>query len=347
MEQAAPSGHRAKCLIIDAAEIRPSHDAGSRAILDISQVLSEIGFEVNFLWENDPDFNDELASTDAKFAFVNRPSLFNRVYGRVNNRIKIIYLAHDLHTLRLERELALSNRLSSASVRAMRLIEQVAFEKCTLALLPTEVEADFVRETWGAKNVEQLNYFHFAPTELSESMGKKLVFVGGQAHSPNADGVGWFVNRVLPSLQSNFPDLEVVIIGSWLSDFIKSASLLGVKFMGLIDEETLSKTLASSTIGIAPLRFGAGVKRKVLDYLNHGLPVVSTSIGIEGMTDSGGPPPGVLVAESEQDWISVISHLLESTERRQILGSEGVEFIRANYSREIMADTLKKLLGSI
>jgi hypothetical protein len=229
----------------------------------------------------------------------------------------------------------------------MRLIEQVAFEKCTLALLPTEVEADFVRETWGAKNVEQLNYFHFAPTELSESMGKKLVFVGGQAHSPNADGVGWFVNRVLPSLQSNFPDLEVVIIGSWLSDFIKSASLLGVKFMGLIDEETLSKTLASSTIGIAPLRFGAGVKRKVLDYLNHGLPVVSTSIGIEGMTDSGGPPPGVLVAESEQDWISVISHLLESTERRQILGSEGVEFIRANYSREIMADTLKKLLGSI
>jgi hypothetical protein len=220
MEQAAPSGHRAECLIIDAAEIRPSHDAGSRAILDISQVLSEIGFEVNFLWENDPDFNDVLASTDAKFVFVNRPSLFNRVYARVSKRIKIIYLAHDLHTLRLERELAVSNRLSSASVRAMQLIEQVAFDKCTLALLPTKVEADLVRETWGAKNVEQLNYFHFAPTELSESMGKKLVFVGGQAHSPNADGVGWFVTRILPSLQSNFGDLEVVIVGSWLDDFI-------------------------------------------------------------------------------------------------------------------------------
>ena len=347
MEQAPPLGHRAKCLIIDAAEIRPSHDAGSRAVLDISQVLSEIGFDVDFLWENEPDFNDALASTDAKFAFVNRPSLFNRVYARLNNRIKSIYLAHDLHTLRLERELALSNRLTSASVRAMRLLEQVAFEKCTLALLPTKVEADLVREVWGAKNVEQLNYFHFAPTELSESIGKKLVFVGGQAHSPNADGVGWFITRILPSLQSSFPDLEVVIVGSWLDDFIKGASLLGVKFMGLIDEKTLSKTLTSSTIGIAPLRFGAGVKRKVLDYLNHGLPVVSTSIGIEGMTDSGGPPPGVLVAESEQDWISVISHLLESAERRQILGSEGVKFIRANYSREIMADTLRKLMGSI
>jgi glycosyltransferase involved in cell wall biosynthesis len=347
MEHATPSGHRAKCLIIDAAEIRPCHDAGSRAILDISQVLSEIGFEVNFLWENDPNFNDALASTDAKFAFVNRPSLFNRVHARVSNRIKIIYLAHDLHTLRLERELALSNRLSIASVRAMRLLEQVAFEKCTLALFPTKVEADLVRETWGAKNVEQLNYFYFAPTEPSELMGKKLVFVGGQAHSPNADGVGWFITRILPSLQSSYPDLEVVIVGSWLDDFIKSASLLGVEFMGLIYEETLSKTLASSTIGIAPLRFGAGVKRKVLDYLNHGLPVVSTSIGIEGMTDSGGPPPGVLLAESEQDWISVLSELLESTERRQILGSEGVEFIQANYSREIMADTLRKLLASI
>jgi glycosyltransferase involved in cell wall biosynthesis len=178
-------------------------------------------------------------------------------------------------------------------------------------------------------------------------MGKKLVFVGGQAHSPNADGVGWFVNRVLPSLQSNFPDLEVVIIGSWLSDFIKSASLLGVKFMGLIDEETLSKTLASSTIGIAPLRFGAGVKRKVLDYLNHGLPVVSTSIGIEGISESASPPPGVLIAESESDWIASISYLLEDTERRKNIGSEGAKFIRAHYSREIMVDRLKALLESI
>jgi glycosyltransferase involved in cell wall biosynthesis len=347
MERAAPSGHRAKCLIIDAAEIRPSHDAGSRAILDISQVLSEIGFDVEFLWENEPHFYDALASTEAKFVFVNRPSLFNRVYARVNKRIKIVYLAHDLHTLRLERELSLSNRLSSASVRAMRLIEQVAFDKCTLALLPTKVEADLVREVWGAKNVEQLNYFFFGPTELSESTGKKLVFVGGQAHSPNADGVGWFITRILPSLQSSFPELDVLIVGSWLDDFVKSASVPGLKFTGSIDEDSLSKTLASSTLGIAPLRFGAGVKRKVLDYLNHGLPVVSTSIGIEGMTDSGGPPPGVSIAESEQDWISVISHLLESTERRQILGSEGVKFIRANYSKEIMADTLKKLLARI
>jgi glycosyltransferase involved in cell wall biosynthesis len=159
--------------------------------------------------------------------------------------------------------------------------------------------------------------------------------------------VEWFVTRILPSLQSKFPNLEVVIVGSWQDDFKKSASLLGVKFTGLIDEEALSKTLVSSTVGIAPLRFGAGVKRKVLDYLNHGLPVVSTPIGIEGMTDSGGPPPGVLVAESEQDWISVLSHLLESMAPRQILGSQGVKFIRANYSREIMADTLRKLLGSI
>lgn len=347
MIQAVPSGHRTKCLIIDAAEIRPSHDAGSRAILDMSQVLSEIGFDVTFLWENSPDFNDVLVSSDAKFAFVNRPSLFNRVYARVSDRMKVIYLAHDLHTLRLERELALNNRLSGTSVRAMRLLEQVAFEKCSLALLPSKVEADFVREVWGAKNVEHLNYFHFAQTEISESIGKKLVFVGGQAHSPNADGVGWFITRILPSLQSNFPDLEVVIVGSWLDDFKTSASLLGVKFTGLIDEETLSKTLVSSTIGIAPLRFGAGVKRKVLDYLNHGLPVVSTAIGIEGMTDSGSPPPGLLIAESEKDWNSAISRLLENTESRQILGSEGIKFIRANYSREVMADTLKKLLGSI
>lgn len=342
-----PRGHRGKCLIIDAAEIRPYHDAGSRAILDISQVLSEIGFGVELLWENDPNFNDVLASTDAKFAFVNRPSLFNRIYSQVRDRVRIIYLAHDLHTLRLERELAVNNRLSAASVRAMRLLEQVAFEKCTLALLPTKVEAELVREIWGVKNVEQLNYFHFPPTELSESQGKRLVFVGGQGHSPNADGVSWFIQRILPGLQSCFTDLELVVVGSWSDEFVESASGFGVKFTGLIDEPTLLKTLTGSTIGIAPLRFGAGVKRKVLDYLSHGLPIVSTSIGIEGIGESASPPPGVLVAESESDWISAISCLLADTERRKNIGKEGAKFIQAHYSREIMVDRLKALLESI
>lgn len=347
MKQEMPHGHRGKCLIIDAAEIRPYHDAGSRAILDISQVLSEIGFDIEFLWENDPNFNDALASTDAEFAFLNRPSLFNRIYARVRDRVRIIYLAHDLHTLRLERELAVNNRLSSASVRAMRLLEQVAFEKCALALLPTKVEAELVREIWGVKNVEQLNYFHFPPTQLAESLGRSLVFVGGQGHSPNADGVAWFIQRILPSLQSSFTDLELVVVGSWSEEFVESASRFSVKFTGLIDEPTLLKTLTASTIGIAPLRFGAGVKRKVLDYLNHGLPIVSTSIGIEGISESSSPPPGVLVAESESDWISAISYLLEDTERRKDLGIVGAKFIRANYSREIMVDRLKALLESI
>jgi O-antigen biosynthesis protein len=347
LKQERPHGHRGKCLIIDAAEIRPGHDAGSRAILDISQVLFEIGFDVEFLWENEPNFNDLLASTDAEFAFVNRPSLFNRIYAQVQDRVRLIYLAHDLHTLRLERELAVNNRLSPGSVRAMRLLEQVAFENSTLALLPTKVEAELVREVWGVDNVEQLNYFHFPPTQLAESLGMSLVFVGGQGHSPNADGVVWFIQRILPSLQLSFTDLELVIVGSWSEEFVESASGFGVKFTGLIDEPTLLSTLAASTIGIAPLRFGAGVKRKVLDYLNHGLPIVSTPIGIEGIGDSGSPPPGVLVAESETDWISAISYLLEDAGRRKKLGTEGAKFIQEHYSRENMVDKLKVLLESI
>jgi len=310
-------------------------------------VLYEIGFDVEFLWENHHGFHKKLASTDASFIFVNRPSLFNRIHHLFGDSSKVIYLAHDLHTLRLERESAVSNRLSGASVRAIRKLEQVAFDKCALALLPTNVEVELVRENWGAKNVEQLNYFYFLPTELSKSEEKKLVFVGGQEHSPNPDGVGWFIVHILPSLQSSFPDLEVVIVGGWSDDFVHEASLLGVKCTGLIDEPTLSRTLASSTVGIAPLRFGAGVKRKVLDYLNHGLPVVSTPIGIEGISDTASTPPGVLVAESASEWISALSHLLTDTRLRQSLGSEGEKYIRANYSREIMADRLKNLMGLI
>ncbi len=339
---------RGKILLVDSAAISPQRDAGSRAVLDLATVLAEIGFEIEFLWESTPDFKNKLATTDASQVWISRPMLFNRIHWLLDNRVKIVYLAHDLHTLRVKRELKAKGKHRFWSIKAIEFREKRAFSRSTLALLPTLDEAAFVRETWGIQHAHQVNYFYFDSPKVLEKTGQQLVFVGGEGHSPNFYGIRWFILRILPQLQKSFTDLELLIIGPWSEESIAEfSSVKGVKFTGPISEEMLGRLLDESVIGLAPLQFGAGIKRKVLDYLNHGLPVVSTRIGLEGIEGPVGTTPGSLVAESEVDWIRQVTKIINDRELRKNLAEAGSAYINLNYSKKVLGDRLLELLADI
>ena len=69
----------------------------------------------------------------------------------------------------------------------------------------------------------------------------------------------------------------------------------GVEFTGVIGDPELDTVLARARVGLAPLSFGAGMKRKTLHYLSHGLPVVGTAFAVQGLADEGGGVvPGVV-----------------------------------------------------
>jgi hypothetical protein len=334
-------------LIIDAGVITPYQDAGSRAVLDIATVLSGIGFEVEFLLENSPGFKEKLSASEASHFWISRPSLFNRVHPDINKRAKTIYLAHDLHTLRLKREFEVTGKFSPERIKAMELLEKRAFARSTLALLPTASEAKYVREAWGVPQVEHINYFYFDVRPPLNRSGQQLVFVGGQQHNPNSDGIFWFITRVFPELRRVYPNLTLKVVGSWSSDFIVAASSMGISFTGVMGDQELSDVLDASIAGLAPLRFGAGIKRKVLDYLNHGLPVVSTSIGMEGIESASGDVPGTLVANSAEDWVRSLTQLLTNPQLQKSLGQEGASFIASHYSKDALGTKLLKLLAEI
>lgn len=109
-----------------------------------------------------------------------------------------------------------------------------------------------------------------------------LVFLGGSDHFPNYDAVDWFLSNCWEEVLKQKPSLQLNIIGKWKSDIADfyTSKYRNVHFKGFVDD--LSSVLANS-IMITPIRIGSGVRMKILEALNYGSPLISTSVGCEGI----------------------------------------------------------------
>jgi glycosyltransferase involved in cell wall biosynthesis len=213
----------------------------------------------------------------------------------------------------------------------MRLVEDFCFSHADLTLLPTEKEVLEVRARHPRADVERLPWFaienvaHVAPTETK----RRAVFIGGERHEPNRDGVAWLLADIWPRVCHLYD--ELVIIGDWSE---ASASTTNVRFAGRLSASEVDDLMSTSLVGLSPLRFGAGQKRKTLDYLAHGLPAVSTSFGVQGHTQVDGDYPGVVLGDTADDWVSALIRLAgdDSRDEWQRLSREGAAYVASDYS---------------
>jgi glycosyltransferase involved in cell wall biosynthesis len=255
-------------------------------------------------------------------------------------------MAHDLHYLRLGLQMNLledqSNIINKKNV--MFQIEKYCVQKTTMSLFPTTTEAELANDAFKVNKAKAINYFTFSKsrTKMHIEEDLKLIFVGGESHKPNADGLRWFLKNIWRSLQTLQPRIKLTVVGLWSEAFKNSLEYSGVLFKGLLSDNQLAEEMLQSNVGIAPLRFGAGMKRKTLNYLSHGLPTISTSFGVQGLKDFQFEQYGVILANTDDEWINGIISL-SSKELRRKLGKVGNEFIENTFSREIQRSELEKI----
>lgn len=111
-----------------------------------------------------------------------------------------------------------------------------------------------------------------------------LLFVAGWlagVNSPNADGLLWFLREVFPAVQRHVPDVRLTVTGDGVPIEVVEAAGPSVEFAGRVDP--LRGAYRRARVAVAPVRFGSGVKLKVIEALQHGVPVVTTRIGAEGI----------------------------------------------------------------
>src|SRR5262249_37498082 len=155
-------------------------------------------------------------------------------------------------------------------------------------------EVDLVKATYPNKRGQVMPIFFYSPSLLDASRmrvqrqgvpGKRqLLFVGGFRHSPNIDAMTWFVGEIWPRVLAAVPDAGLFIAGPTPRQAIKDLASDSVAVIGATSDEDLMRRYNDVTAAIVPLRFGAGVKGKLLEALSLGTPVVTTSVGIQGLS---------------------------------------------------------------
>lgn len=208
----------------------------------------------------------------------------------LNPRPKLIYFGHDLHYLRTNREAELLGKdsvLADADDWKRRELE--IFQKVDKVYYPSEVEVAEVLRVAPGTDASAIPLYLLNKPDISQfrhAEREGLLFVGGFGHPPNADAVVWFATEVLPSLQRQIPDICLHIVGSSVPDNIQNLASSCVKIHGFLSDEDLSALYQKVKLCVVPLRYGAGVKGKILEALQAGLPISTTSIGAEGLPEA-------------------------------------------------------------
>ena len=137
--------------------------------------------------------------------------------------------------------------------------------------------------------------------------GAEALFIGGMHWPPNADGVEWFAHQVLPLVMAQVPVVRFTAVGKNPPPSLHSDVLAGrIDAPGYADE--LQPFWARSSVFVVPLRAGGGMRVKILDAWARGVPVVSTTVGAEGLAYSHGD--NLLLADSASDFADAVVRLL-------------------------------------
>ena len=109
----------------------------------------------------------------------------------------------------------------------------------------------------------------------------RIIFMGNMSYPPNSDAVRYFVQDIFPSILKGIPDAKFYIVGKNPKRSIRSLCSKNIIVTGFVDN--IEKEYLASSVIVSPVRFGSGALTKVLEPLMLGVPVVSTSVGVEGL----------------------------------------------------------------
>ncbi|SCY44020.1 Glycosyltransferase involved in cell wall bisynthesis [Nitrosospira sp. Nsp13] len=351
-------------LVVDLRTPTPDQDSGSVRMSAIIRLLREMGFRITFISDSEerlPHYQEvlerqsidvlhgfdaarsHLATIGGKYHFVllSRPEVafqylpYVRAYALYAT---IIYDTVDLHWVRFEREMQISGDRALLDVIAhFRRLELFNTACADLVLAITDEEKNrLLIEQPDAKVTVLPNIHEPCPPRTSFDQRKDLLFIGGFWHKPNEDAVIYFVKDILPRIIEKIPDLVFYIIGSNMPMSIKSLHSANVEPLGFVAD--VVPYFESCRIFVAPLRFGAGMKGKVGQSMSHGLPVITTQIGAEGMGLHHGKH--VLIATNPQDFADAVVQLYSNEPLWRNLSAESLAYLAANYS---LAATQKRM----
>ena len=296
--------------------------------------------------------------------------LFDRV-RQVAPSAKILFHAVDLHFLNQRKAAVTGIQTDAHAASHERAIELNLIAKADASIVVSKYEFDLLRELVPAANLHRIPILRETPRRpagsawqwsarhLSRALGpfgrwlnprdrtlqrrRDVLFIGAYRHSPNADAVQWFVREVWPIIQARGFPHRFIIAGSHVPDEIAALASDKIEVRGRV--ENLEQLFAACRLSVAPLRYGAGLKGKVVTSLSLGVPVVATSIAAEGAGLRDGE--NILIADDPGAMADQIIRLYDDTVLWQRLSENGYKAFQSSFSHAAGAKKILDVLNGL
>ncbi len=267
---------------------------------------------------------------------------------------KFVLFQHNVETMIWRRHV---EHASGAPQRAyMKLqasrMEQYEGRICRAAgsiIAVSDVDAKMMRDLFQVERVAAVptgvNLGYFAPPTPLPSRpvnAADLVFVGSMDWMPNVDGVDYFAKNILPLIRERKPDCSVAIVGRDPSPATLALAATDPRFFVTGTVPDVRPYLWHSKASIVPLRIGGGTRLKVYESMAAGVPVISTTIGAEGLVYHA--PGDIRIADEPKAFADQCVELLNQDNTRREIAQAALKLVTDNFSSESVAKKFEELL---
>jgi len=223
--------------------------------------------------------------------------------------------------------------------RRMKRFERSECRRFDHVVAVSDTDADQFRRNYGVSSVSSVHtgvdVEYFVALEHRTPGTRELIFIGSMDWMPNEDGIRWFVTEVLGRLRELVPDVRLTIVGRSPSQGVRqlASSSSGIEVTGTVPD--VRPYLARGAVCIVPLRVGGGTRLKIYEAMAMGIPLVSTSIGAEGLPIHHNEQ--LLIADSPATQAAAIADLLLNPARAESLAASARKFVMQHCSWDAVA----------
>ena len=226
--------------------------------------------------------------------------------------------------------------------RKVKAEELSTYAKSDVVIGISQVEAALLKKESPGLRVEVIPLIYaMQPFPQRQRLTTRdVVYIAHFDHEANVDGILHFCTHVLPVIRQKLPDVRLRIVGHSPPAEVKALSGPNVEVLGFVPD--IAEIYQSSDVAIAPMRFGGGLKGKIAEAMSFGLPVVTNSACLVGFGLS--PGMNVLVGDDPGAFADAVVSVLTDKALYQKISENGWQFIKANFSEEVVATKLKQLI---
>jgi len=323
----------------------------SRGVLSRRPLIQSFYYDTHLAWQV-RDLTSRVAYDVIQVEFPFQTPYLNAVAPL--SRAKKILTMHNIESLRFKRELQLSQWGKRRLVLLGNHIFFRAWEKKALRQFDGIITVSDLERTWVQRHAPHatvevvpngVDTEYFSPgCPVPPDSNPYIVFTGAMDYPPNVDAARWFCNEILPVLQRNIPQIGLKIVGkNPHPQVLELGKKKGVEVTGTVPD--IRAYVAGSVALIVPLRSGGGTRLKILEAMAMERPVISTTVGAEGLEIT--PGSEILIADDAQQFVNHIQLLLRSPETAELIGKMGRLLVKQKYDWQICLGRLDRLYDAV